>query len=169
MFLDPVILYQTEKGFVFRIENLYSNTGSPIYRKLTHTDLYLNFDSNHHLEHKRSIVRTLFHWARTVITEDQNKETEMNHLRSVLQNNNYKPWIFKTPLGTTHKPKGTANKGGSSISVPLPYMQGVSEQLTRVFRKQGVSTYHRACKYHKTTAGTPQGSHTHGKEMRSGL
>ena len=94
-------------------------------------------------EHKRSVVRTLFHWTRTVITEDQDKETEMKHLRSVLQNNNYKPWIFKTPLGTTHKPKGTANKGGSSISLPLPYMQGISEQLTCVFRKQGVSTYHK--------------------------
>ena len=93
--------------------------------------------------HKRSGVKTLFHQARTVITEGQDKETEMKHLRSVLQNSNYKSWIFKTTLGTTHKPKGTANKGGSSISIPLPYIQGVSEQLTRVFRKQGVSTYHK--------------------------
>ena len=45
----------------------------------------------------------------TVITEDQDKKIEMIHLRSVLQNNNYKPWIFKTPLDTTHKSKGTAN------------------------------------------------------------
>ena len=105
--------------------------------------LHLNFDSNHHLEHKRSVTRILFHRALTFITEDQDKETEMKHLRSVLQNNNYKPWIFKTPLGTIHKPKGTPNKGGSSISVPLPYIQGVSEQLTRVFRKQGVTTYHK--------------------------
>ena len=99
--------------------------------------------SNHHLEHKRLVVRTLFHRAQTVITEDQDKETEMKHLSSVLQNNNYKPWIFKTPLGTTHKPKGTAKKGSSSVSVHLSYLQGVSEQLTQVFRKQEVGTYHK--------------------------
>ena len=114
-----------------------------IYRKPTHTNLYLNFDFNHHLEHKRSVVRTLFHWARMVITEDQDKETEMEHLKSILQNNNYKPWMFKTTQRATQKPKGTAKKGGSSYSIPLPYVQGVSEQLAQVFRKQGVGTYHK--------------------------
>jgi len=89
------------------------------------------------------VVRTLFHRARTFITEDQDKETEMEHLKSVLRNNNYKPWMFKTTQRATQNPKGTAKKGGSSYSVPLPYVQGVSEQLARVFKKQGVGTYHK--------------------------
>ena len=120
---------ETDRKLSFLDTCISGTTKVTIYRKPTHTNLYLNLDSNHHLEYKRSVVRTLFHRARTVITEDQDKETEMKHLRTVLQNNDFKSWIFKTPLGTTHKPKGTANKGSSSYSINLPYVQGVSEQL----------------------------------------
>ena len=35
-----------------------------------------------------------------------------------------------------------STKSSSSYSVPLSYVQGVSEQLARVFRKQEVGTYH---------------------------
>ena len=75
--------------------------------------------------------------------EDQDEETEMDHLKSVLRNNNYKLWMFKTTQKATQKPKGMAKKGGFSYSVPLPYVQAVSEQLARVFRKQGLGTYHK--------------------------
>ena len=75
--------------------------------------------------------------------EDQDK-AEMEDLKSVLQNNKYKPWMLKTPQRAIQKPKGTAKKGSFSYSVQLSCVQGVSEQLTQVFRKQGVGTYHKS-------------------------
>ena len=38
-----------------------------MYRKPTHTDQYLLFDSHHPLEHKLVVIRTLNRWAETVL------------------------------------------------------------------------------------------------------
>ena len=44
-----------------------------------------------YLKYKRSVVRTLFLRAETIITDDKDKEIELKHLKSVLQDNSYKP------------------------------------------------------------------------------
>ena len=54
-------------------------------------------------------------------------------LKSVLQEESYKRWMFKIPLNTAKT---------SGINASLSYRQRVSRKLTSVFRKQAVDTYH---------------------------
>ena len=63
-----------------------------IYCKPTHTGQYLNWDSNHHLEHKRSVVHTR---AETVVSEPEDLEEEVKHVKNVLRVNGYKKWSFQ--------------------------------------------------------------------------
>ena len=116
------------------------STHVTVYRKLTHTDQYLNFSSNHHLQHKRSVVRTLMRRAEVMVIRPDCRRKEMAHVQDSLKTNNYKQWICKVP-----KPKQQQSITSTrpNINVGLPCMQGTSEALTSVFKAHEVGTYHR--------------------------
>lgn len=48
------------------------------YRKTTHTDQYLLFDSHHPLQHKLGVIRTLNHKAESVPTKKEGKKNKKN-------------------------------------------------------------------------------------------
>ena len=59
-----------------------------VYRKPTHTDQYLQWDSHHHLSAKFSVIHTLSHRAQTVCSNPELLHKEKTHLRNALTNAN---------------------------------------------------------------------------------
>ena len=51
-----------------------------VYRKPTHTDLYLQWDSHHNIPAKYSVIGTLLHRAKTICSSPQHLQREEQHL-----------------------------------------------------------------------------------------
>ncbi|KAI8486248.1 hypothetical protein Bbelb_359640 [Branchiostoma belcheri] len=111
-----------------------------IYRKPTHTDQYLNFDSNHPLDHKLGVIRTLFHRANTIVSDPQDLETEKSHLTQALKTCGFPQWAINK--ATCPKPPNTKPSAGTKSKglVVLPYIKDLSEALRRIFISHGIAT-----------------------------
>ena len=67
-FLDTLVILQPDGSF-----------STTVYRKPTHTHLYLQWDSNHTIAAKYSVVNTLHHRAKAVCSNSQLLEKEEDH------------------------------------------------------------------------------------------
>ena len=117
-----------------------------VYRKPTHTDQYLNWESNHPLDHKRSVVRTLLNRVETHVSDPKDRDTEISHIREVLAENGYKKWALKVPNQKDRQERSRHKQASTPPGPPpplvgLPYVKGLSEELQRLLKKHGVNVY----------------------------
>ena len=103
------------------------STKVKIYRKAIHADQYLNWDSNHHLEHKQSVVRTLLQRAENLITEEEDKNIEVDHIKKMLKANGYKTWMFNTTQPIRRKENTTTETSRRQYAIGLPSISKLSE------------------------------------------
>ena len=57
------------------------STSETIYRQHTHAVQYLDFASNHQLEHKLSVVKIIHYRARTVMSKEEDRRSEVKHVK----------------------------------------------------------------------------------------
>ncbi|XP_072028516.1 uncharacterized protein [Amphiura filiformis] len=66
-----------------------------IYRKASHTDQYLNFESHHPVHHKLSVVRTLMDRMNNLVSDEDDKQQEEEKIKKALSLCGYPNWSFK--------------------------------------------------------------------------
>ncbi|CAH3031867.1 unnamed protein product, partial [Pocillopora meandrina] len=81
------------------------NLETSVYRKPTHTDKYLAFDSHHPICHKKSVAKTLLRRAECLTSSLDSKAEERKYVANVLKANGY----TKTFLRNCQKPVTNSN------------------------------------------------------------
>ena len=129
--LDLLITRQEDESLSFSV-----------YRKPTHTDQYLSFESHQPLEHKLGVIRTLTHRANIICSTNDAKHHEIQHIKKVLSISGYPRWAWNSPSNkkrTPHPARAKPQKPKGHVSIP--YVSGVSEAIARKIRKTGVAVH----------------------------
>ena len=76
-----------------------------VYRKLTHTNQYLVYDSHHPQSVKWGIVKYLLDRAKRIITEPSGTTQEKKHISAALDANGYPPALLQKVTKTKNQNK----------------------------------------------------------------
>ena len=93
-----------------------------VYRKPTHTDQYLQWDSHHHLSAKFSVIQTLSHRASTMCSNPELLQKEKDHLRKALTKCNYPKWALDKVEKRLNRSSRQVNDGATTLP-SLPTMK----------------------------------------------
>ena len=100
----------------------HGNLETGIYRKHTHADKYLAFDSHQPICNKMSVTKTLFMIAEYLPSSSDSKAFERICVIDVLKENNYPKDFLQNCLKPVHPSRKTT----------VPYIHGVTEPIKRI-------------------------------------
>ena len=118
-----------------------------IYRKKTHTDRYLHFDSHHPRHMKRGTVSFLYNCARSITQQEESLRQEENHLMKTFIGNSYPQAFVKAAL-IPRPPRQTDDDNETDKEKPptafLPYVAGMSERIRKMCQDFNIRTMFRS-------------------------
>ena len=117
-----------------------------VYRKPTHTDLYLHWESHHPLPSKYSVIGTLQHRANTICSSPQLLQKEEEHLQQALMRCQYPNWALNKIKYKMRNPgtRATVNNNSSITQrsyIVVLYYAGLSENIKNIGKKFGVQVH----------------------------
>ena len=102
-FLDTLVTIEQD--------NTFSTT---VYRKPTHTDQYLHWDSNHHSTAKQSVFNTLAHRTKVVSSSQDKLDQGLLHIKTALQHCQFPKWALNQWLYKFTNPNQPANHNSTN-------------------------------------------------------
>ena len=125
-----------------------------VYHKPSHTDRYLNFNSNHPFSHKASVARSLYDRAVAFSSSSNDKQTEIGRIRNALRSNDF-PDNFLNRVCVKNR-KNNKSKDKPTKRVCIPYIRGCSERISRILHSYDVATVFKPVNKLGTVFGLPK-------------
>lgn len=122
-----------------------------IYRKPTHSDRYLDYNSTHPMSVKIGLVRCLADRVRKLTDDPNTRKRELNNLCISLQKNNY-PTQFIMKYMKIKQRNNQETTTFESLAF-LPYQPRTSENLKRILEKVGVKAVFKPRNYLRDQLG----------------
>ena len=157
-FLDTLITIQPDNTF-----------NTTVYRKPTHTDQYLHWDSNHHITAKQSVFNNLAHRAKTVSSTQDSMDKELDHIKTALKHCQFpsralNQWHHRFNQSQQHSNKPTNNpnhnnptdKPKNKVTIFVPYIPNTSEKFKKVCKRKGIQAHFKGSNTLRTALGNPK-------------
>ena len=93
-----------------------------VYRKPSHTDQYLQWDSHHNLSAKFSVINNLSHRAKTVCSNHGLLKQEKEHLGKALTQCKYPKWALDKLEKRLHRSSSEAIDGANNQVPQVPLL-----------------------------------------------
>ena len=161
-----------------------------VYRKPTHTDQYLHWDSNHFVAAKHSVYNTLARRAKVVSSNQPSLLKELDNIRMALQSCHFPIWALnklqhnfecrhynKNESSSTDSQhnnndniNGTSNNNNNNnknLYIVVKYIQELVEKFKRTCNKKGLQVHFRGSNTIKTLLLEPKDKDT--KLQKSGV
>ena len=117
------------------VQRSHNSLSFSVFRKPTHTDLYVQRDSAHPSSVFKGIVCSLSARARRICSSSQ-LHTELRHLSRVFRLNGFSASEITRGLRT--RPSTTPTTPSTRKRCSIPYVRGVSERLGSILREVGI-------------------------------
>jgi hypothetical protein len=119
-----------------------------VYRKRTHTDQILNYNSNHPTQHKVSCLKTLLNRIDTHCSTTESKKKELDYLYDTFRKNNYPKHfidsVYKRRQQNRTQDTSTEENNERPIRrITLPYINKISETTARILDKHNLKVAHK--------------------------
>jgi len=111
--------------------------GHKVYRKPTHTNIYLHQKSHRHAANKHSVLSSLVHRA-TALCDQESVAPELNFLTQVIQQNGYRHQQIQRAMKPATRTSKTEYKPISTAY--LPYTQIIYGRLSRMLARYNIKS-----------------------------